>query len=103
MKRSVTILPLAIKDIDEAMLWYESKRVGLGREFVGEVDQSVSRIAENPRQFPRIKKDPEIRRALTERFPYRLFFIVDANAIHVFRVLHSARHDREWKSRVPSG
>jgi hypothetical protein len=42
-----------------------------------------------------------VRRVLIERFPYRVFFTRREEAIVVFRVLHSARHDREWKSRVP--
>jgi hypothetical protein len=39
---------------------------------------------------------------LTKRFPFRVFFIrrVDANV--VFRVLHGARNDREWKSYTPN-
>jgi hypothetical protein len=41
-----------------------------------------------------------VRRALTRRFPYRVFFIVLPDAIVVFAVLHAARHDRIWKQRA---
>jgi hypothetical protein len=42
-----------------------------------------------------------VRRILTERFPYRVFFIRRSDDIVVFRVLHGARADREWKSNIP--
>src|SRR5712692_6461913 len=48
------VRPLAEADVREAALWYESKREGLGAEFVLELDALYERIAENPRQFPEI-------------------------------------------------
>ena len=57
--------------------------------------------AENPFRFPRLRRSPEVRRVLTQRFPYRVFFIRRTDDIVVFRVLHGARHDREWKSNIP--
>jgi len=49
-----------------------------------------------------LRRKPEVRRALVGRFPYRIFFVVRPEAIVMFRVLHSARHDREWKKNVPN-
>lgn len=40
------------------------------------------------------------RRVIAGRFPYRVFYILRADAIVVFRVLHGARHDREWSTNV---
>jgi len=44
--------------------------------------------------------NPTVRRILTRRFPYRVFFIVRLDAIIVFAVLHAARHDRVWTHRA---
>ena len=47
-----------------------------------------------------MRRNPLVRRVLTRRFPYRVFFIVRPDAIVVFAVVHAARHDRVWKHRA---
>lgn len=42
-----------------------------------------------------------VRRILTRRFPYRIFFVVERDVIIVFRVIHNARNDREWTGAIP--
>lgn len=88
-------------DITDAAIWYHNQKPGLGHEFLAEVDASIASAAENPFRHPCLRRKPEVRRALTKRFPYRVFFVRRDEAIIVFRVLHGARHDREWKSHVP--
>jgi plasmid stabilization system protein ParE len=88
-------------DITDAAMWYHQKQDGLGHEFLGEIESAITRAAENPFRFPCLRRKPEVRRVLTDRFPYRVFFVRRDYVIVVFRVLHGARHDRECKSRVP--
>jgi plasmid stabilization system protein ParE len=75
-----------------------TRRNGLGIAFISEVDTAIRRASVLPRQFARVRRVPEVRRALTHRFPYRIYFICRDDALVVIRVLHSARHDREWKN-----
>lgn len=100
-KRAIVILPLAEADVADAALWYDRQRPGLGSEFVVEVRSTITRAAENALLHPRVRRRPDVRRVMTRRFPYRVFFVPNDDAIVVFRVLHSARHDLEWKSHVP--
>lgn len=88
-------------DITDAAVWYHNRQSGLGDEFLSAVESAIARTAENPFRFPCLRRKPEVRRVLTDRFPYRVFFIRRDDAVIVFRVLHGARHDREWKSSVP--
>ena len=88
-------------DITDAAVWYHTQQAGLGHEFLAEVDAAIAGAAENPFRYPCLRRKPEVRRALTKRFPYRVFFIRREGAIVVFRVLHSGRRDREWKSSIP--
>src|SRR4051794_33990668 len=88
-------------DITDAAIWYHNQQSGLGDGFLTEVESAIAAAAENPFRFPCLRRKPEVRRVLTDRFPYRVFFIRRDDAIIVFRVLHAARHDREWKSNVP--
>ena len=84
-------------DITDAAIWYQQQQTGLGDEFLAEVDTAIISAAENPLQYPRLRRKPEVRRVLTRRFPYRIFFIRRPDAIVILRVLHSARDDRQWK------
>ena len=88
-------------DITDAAVWYHKQQSGLGNEFLAEIESAVARAAENPFRFQCLRRKPEVRRVLTNRFPYRVFFIRREDSIVVFRVLHGARHDREWKANVP--
>ena len=87
-------------DVAEAAEWYDQRQPGLGEKFVREVDQAIARVVENPLAFPVILKRHEVRRALTKRFPYRIFFSLKGEAVVVHAVLHGRRDDRHWKDRL---
>ena len=61
-------------DMTQAAIWYNNQLLGLGKEFIAEVDNAITDILANPRQFPRLRRKPEVRRVLVKRFPYRIFF-----------------------------
>ena len=100
MNRRLLIRPEAEADISDAAVWYDSRARGLGLELITEVQSAIARAIKNPESFTRVRLNPVVRRVLTRRFPYRVFFIVRADAIVVFAVLHAARHDRVWKHRA---
>jgi plasmid stabilization system protein ParE len=94
----IIIRPFAEVDIADAAVWYDEQQPTLGHDFLSELESTIAAAAEHPLRHPRLRQKPEVRRILMQRFPYRVFFIRRDDAIVVFRVLHSARHDREWKS-----
>ncbi len=97
MIADVIARPLAEADVREAAFWYESKREGLGAEFILELDALYERIARNPRQFPVIEEGT--RRALLRRFPYAVYFIIGDDAPVVIAVLHQHRRPGGWRER----
>jgi plasmid stabilization system protein ParE len=99
--RRVIVRTEAEVDITDAAIWYHNRQAGLGHAFLSEVESAIARAAENPFRFPCLRRRPEVRRVLTDRFPHRIFFIRRDDAVIIFRVLHAARHDREWKSSIP--
>lgn len=101
MPHRIIIRHEAEVDITDAAIWYHRQQPGLGDEFLAEVETAITAAAANPSHYPRLRRKPDVRRALTDRFPYRIFFVRRPDAIVVFRVLHHARHDREWKTNVP--
>ena len=100
MRRRLVVRTEAEDDITDAAEWYDSREPGLGLQLITEVHSAVTRALSNPESFTRVRRNPTVRRVLTRRFPYRVFFISRTDAIVVFAVLHAARHDRVWKHCV---
>ena len=100
MSRLLIVRPEAEADITDAAVWYESRESGFGLELLSEVNSAIGRALKNPESFTRVRRNPTVRRVLTRRFPYRIFFIVRPDAVVVVAVLHAVRHDRAWKYRA---
>jgi toxin ParE1/3/4 len=90
----VTIRPRAHVDLSEARDWYDRRREGLGNEFLVAVADAMLALEEAPERQPIYYRD--FRRVLTDRFPYKIFYRIESQAVIVYRVLHGARdHTRE--------
>ena len=90
--------PAAAADVDEAYDWYESRRSGLGEEFLEAVRQTLLRVETQPEQYPVIRR--KIRRALLQRFPYGLYYRVYEDHIVIVACMHGRRSPRRWQSRL---
>lgn len=94
MNLGLRLRPEAEADLQEARLWYETQRVGLGDELLGEVERTLTLIQENPRMYPEIHTS--VRRGLLRRLPYGAFYLVEAETVVVLAVLHQARSPDLW-------
>jgi toxin ParE1/3/4 len=88
----------ARSELTGAQDWYEAEAPGLGRRFRDEIDSTVRRMADNPRQFPVLFKT--LRRARVNKFPYALFFSTDDDTLVVVACFHSSRNPQQWQKRV---
>ena len=100
MTRRLIVRSEAEDDLTEAAVWYENRESGLGFDLMAEVNSAIQLAVERPLSYLRIRKEPEVRRVLVHRFPYRIFSITKSDAVVVFVILHAARHDREWLKRL---
>ena len=100
MSYRLKIRQAAEADVAEAAQWYNQRQPGLGEKFIREVDRTIARVLENPLAFPVILRRHEVRRLLTKRFPYRIFFSLKGEVVVVHAVLHGRRDDRHWKDRL---
>jgi plasmid stabilization system protein ParE len=90
----LTVRDKATQDLTDACEWYESKRSGLGSEFLADAASTFEKIEQLPESYPVYHRGA--RRALMRRFPYKVFFIVNGESVVVLRVLHASRdHRRE--------
>ena len=92
------VRPEAELDALEAASWYDSERNGLGLELLTELRATFARIEEGPRHYPLVFG--ECRRAILRRFPFGVFFIVDAEVATVLAITHLHRHPDVWQERV---
>lgn len=89
----------ASADVVSAYAWYESQKPELGEHFLAAVESAVSRAAQQPVAYEIIERRRRVRRVLTTRFPYAVYFFVDGTRLVVLAVLHSARDPDVWRSR----
>ena len=84
-------------DVEAAFEWYENERPGLGVEFLDELRATYNRIADRPLKYQELRGS--IRRALLGRFPYAVYFAIEADIVVVVAVLHASRDPAEWQRR----
>lgn len=84
--------------IDEAYLWYESQRTGMGEEFLSEANRELERIGEMPELYAVLRRDA--RRAMLSRFAYSLLYRVVGDDVIVVVCFHVKRDPRRWHYRT---
>ena len=89
MSWHVFIRAAAKADLRDARERYQGQCPGLGGEFLLAVADALTRLEQSPERFPLYYRG--FRRVLTRRFPYKLFYRIEGDAVIVFRVLHGAR------------
>jgi len=97
------VLTLAIEEIADAALWFDSQAPGLGNEFWQLVDRSLAAIEENPHRFAKSEfaaSDIDLRFAYVRRFQYVIHFAIEPKEILIVAITHAARKPGYWLSRI---
>ena len=83
--------PHTVSDLNNAVVYYNQQRAGLGDELRIEVHAAIEQVRANSSLFAIVAK--EIRRCLVHRFPYAVLFrIVGDDLIRVLVIRHHRRH-----------
>jgi plasmid stabilization system protein ParE len=98
MAKNITFTPEAEQDSDEGYFWYESRRIGLGREFLTAVDACLQSISRNPKIYQVLYKD--YRRAVVRRFPYSIIYGENSIEVIVYAVFDSRQDPDKWRERL---
>ena len=85
-------------DVEAAFDWYEGEEPRLGFEFLAELRAAYERIVDHPFGYQDIRSG--IRRALTRRFPYAVYFSIEGETVVVVAVLSTARDPAAWQLRI---
>jgi toxin ParE1/3/4 len=73
----------------DARDWYDQRREGLGDAFLLAVADAMTVLEQTPELHPIYYRD--FRQVLTTRFPYKVFYRIEGEAVIVYRILHAAR------------
>jgi len=95
--KRLRLTPEAELDLDDAYSWYHAQRPSLAADFLAAVQACMASIRRQPDAYQLV--DPTMRRALLRRFPYAVFYEVEAVDIVVYGVFHCARNPRAWRRR----
>jgi toxin ParE1/3/4 len=99
MSLPVIFKPAARLEFEEAVVWYERERPGLGREFKLEVKLALKRALDNPGLFQRVRgRAQKIR---LRRFKkYAIYFAIKDDVFAVLSVFHASRHPGQLERRL---
>lgn len=95
--------PEASAELDDAALWYERQRTGLGSEFLEAIDNALKFIARWPEAgspVPNVSPDLPLRRAPVRRFPYHIVYLEMSDVIRILAFAHDRRSPGYWHSRT---
>lgn len=93
-------LSRARKDVRKAASWYDKQQPGLGRRFTHAVRSKLVLIGENPYLYAiRYRKT---RTALLWRFPFMIYFNIDApqRMVIVMGVIHTSQDPSKGQART---
>ena len=82
----------------ETAEYYEEQVVGLGDDFIDEVEKVLDVIEQYPLSGTKITANE--RRFLVTRFPYGIIYSVAEDLITIFAVMDLRRKPGYWKSRT---
>jgi plasmid stabilization system protein ParE len=97
---AIVFLPPAEEEMTAAAQYYQTQSMGLGEEFLFEVERSIAAIASHPKAAPKVKQ--EIRRRLLKRFPFGILYVATVDEIVVLAIMHLRRRPGYWQDRLGS-
>jgi plasmid stabilization system protein ParE len=103
MNRAFRTEPEASAELEEAAVWYNNQRPGLGAQFLEAVDAALDRIGRWPHAAPRVPgvpADVPARKAPVTKFPYHVAYLETPDTIRILAFAHDSREPGYWHSRV---
>lgn len=88
----------AEEEMSEAAVFYEAASLGLGRDFLEDLQQTIDAVRTHPGIGVRL--DVNLRRALFYRFPFSLIYVAEPDAILIVSIAHHRQRPGYWKSRM---
>lgn len=101
MSYTVIFKEEADNDVFDARSWYESRRIGLGDEFLDEIEEYVKVLEQDPQIFQLRKYN--WRYCPLKRFPYLIVFEIEQQKVVVYAVFNTYQHPNRVEIRNTEG
>ena len=82
----------ASDEINDAFHWYESRKTGLGDEFIGLLEEYFNRITSNPLLY---QAEKGVHVAVMTRFPYKIVYGIEESSVVIYAVFHTSRNPKD--------
>ena len=90
--------PLAEKELNKAVDYYNDCKSELGYDFLNEVYIAIQNIIQFPNAWASLSKNTK--RCLTNRFPYGIIYQITNNEIIIIAVMQLNRKPDYWNKRI---
>lgn len=95
---SVIFHPDVAVEVKASFDWYQEQSLGLGHEFVHEIEESIASIQSLPAAWS--KMGQAHRRFVLSRFPYSIVYkIIENHQINIVAIMHNHRKPGYWYVR----
>jgi toxin ParE1/3/4 len=84
-------------EIKASYEWYEAQAVGLGDDYLSELESAFEAILEFPATWPKFNDD--FQRFLLGKFPFSVIYRPSGKLIYVVAVMHNHRRPGYWARR----
>src|SRR3954470_19616713 len=90
--------PKASAEAMKSAYFYDGKQAGLGEEFFEDLDIAVRSLQSIwSRHAPDVNG---VRSRRLQRFPFRVYYVVDPDRIRILAVAHLRRKPGYWRRRI---
>lgn len=86
-------------DLEQAIIWYEAKRKGLGKRFFVNLEETIERIRKHPDNYGFLVSK-FVRRAVLKKFPYAVHYFRNQHIIHILGIYHIKRSNAFKRKRL---
>jgi len=92
--------PLARQELTDAAQFYEARAIGLGGDFLDQMEELVSLLG----QFPGLGRPNAfgLRTSPARRFPYSVVYQIVGDRLFILAVAHHRRAPQYWAGRAGS-
>ena len=94
----VEFIEQALKELDDAVDYYNCQVPVLGQIFFDEVLQIIDLITKFPEAWP--ANTSHTRKSSLKKFPYSLIYSIEKNVIYILAVAHHHREPEYWIERI---
>lgn len=89
--------PLATLEVIEAYDWYESQKMGLGLDFLNELESFYNSLIQNPRIHSYYEKP--VRSGKIDRFPYTVIYEIFDEIIIIYSVFMAKQNPAKKRTK----